>query len=216
MNRQRLKTVTRYVRSSGRAMSSDTQTLFREAMSSMASHVMVLTAASSMTPSPLFKGATLSSVSSLSLNPEPMLQFNLMKPSLTSTYLHAYEKFALHILKPTQYSCDLARLFARNRHFDEQLQQWVPFEPFKHLQQYEFELYGKVSGCQLPILTQVERVMICSKVQTLSVQDHEVWIAKVDEVLDRTTDGKKTGGLLHFNRKFHIVGEDLNKSTKVD
>lgn len=180
----------------------------------MASHVMILTAASSQAPNPVYKGLTLSSVTSLSINPEPLIQFNLMKPSLTATYLHAYEKFALHILTPTEYSCDLARLFARNRHYNETLKEWVPFEPFKHLKQHEYEFYDNVTGCSLPILKEVERVMICSKVQTLIVQDHEVWIAKVDEVIDQV-DGAKTGGLLNFNRKFHTVGDDLHRSTKV-
>jgi flavin reductase (DIM6/NTAB) family NADH-FMN oxidoreductase RutF len=176
---------------------------------------MILTAATSQTPKPFYKGLTLSSVTSLSIDPDPLVQFNLMKPSLTATYLHAYEKFALHILSPSEYSCDLARLFARNRHYDESLKDYVPFEPFKHLQEHEYEFYDNVHGCSLPILTKVEKVMICSKVQTLSVQDHEVWVAKVDEVIDKN-NGVKTGGLLNFNRKFHIVGEDLHKSTKVD
>lgn len=197
-----------------RSVSTDTHAQFREAMSSIASHVMILTAASSQTSSPVYKGVTLSSVTSLSINPDPMVQFNLMKPSLTSTYLHAYEKFALHILTPTQYSCDLARLFARNRHYDDSLGEYVPFEPFKHLSTEEYEIYDKATGCSLPILTKFERIMICSKVKSLQVQDHEVWIAKVDEVLNKTDE--KTGGLLNFNREFHTVGEDLHKSTKVD
>lgn len=206
-----LNQFTRGIQGIHRPMS--TQTRFRETMSSIASQVMILTAPAPQTNNPIMKGVTLSSVSSLSIDPYPLVQFNLMKPSLTANYLHAYEKFALHVLSPTQYSCDLARLFARNRHFDESTQDWVPFEPFKHLKPVEFEMYDGVEGCTLPILTQVERVMICSKSQTISIQDHEIWIAKVEDVIERH-QGEKTGGLLNFNRKFHIVGQDLHKPTK--
>ncbi|ONH69341.1 hypothetical protein BON22_0682 [Cyberlindnera fabianii] len=75
-------------------------------------------------------------------------------------------------------------------------------------------MYDGVEGCTLPILTQVERVMICSKSTKLyRFKIMRFWIAKVEDVIERH-QGEKTGGLLNFNRKFHIVGQDLHKPTK--
>lgn len=168
-------------------------------MSSLAAPVMILTTAGE-------KGATLSSVTSLSINPHPLIQFNLMTPSTTSTSLHENGVFALHLLKPNKESGEMARLFGKNGYFDKEKNIYVPVSPFKDLNEKDFKLLS-IKDKELPILNNVERVLICEKEEIFNIQDHEIWIGKVLQVLELNHE-IKTGGLLNFNRSFHKISDD--------
>lgn len=173
-------------------------------MSSLASPVLILT-------TPSHKGATLSSVTSLSINPSPLIQFNLMKPSTTSTNLHEQGIFALHILPPVTKSGRLARLFGKNGYFDKEKNAFVPVSPFKDLVKgVDYQTVKVPGGVELPVLKTAERVLLCKKEEVFGVQDHEIWVGKVLDVLE-FSEGVKTGGLINFNRSFHkIADDDLN------
>lgn len=166
----------------------------------------------------LYKGVTLSSVTSLSINPKPLLQFNLQKPSTTSEFLHSHKYFAIHILAPTVESASLARLFSRNRVYDEKLGEYVPFAPFKELEHgADYEVLKndgvvnlEIDGFTLPILKKVEKVLVCKKYHHLDIQDHEIWIGEIKEIKNYNDSGNKSGGLLNFNREFHIVGNKID------
>lgn len=166
----------------------------------------------------LYKGVTLSSVTSLSINPKPLIQFNLQKPSKTSEFLHNHKYFAIHILSPHQGSANLARLFSRNRIYDTEKEKYVPFPPFKELVQDEdYEVLEndgvvnlEIDGFKLPILKKfVEKVLICKKFNHFDIQDHEIWIGEIKEIKNFNNGEKKSGGLLNFNRKFHIIGDEI-------
>lgn len=187
-------------------------------MSSIANQTMILTA-----PHPnnntkditnLYKGVTLSSVTSLSINPTPLIQFNLQKPSTTSQLLHNHKYFAIHILSPHQGSANLARLFSRNRIYDTEKEEYVPFPPFKELEKdvdYEvLENQGIDDEFKLPILKKnIEKVLICKKFKHFDINDHEIWIGEIKEIKNFNIGGWKSGGLLNFNRKFHIIGDEV-------
>jgi len=188
-------------------------------MSSIANQTMILTAPhhnESTDMTKLYKGVTLSSVTSLSINPKPLLQFNLQKPSTTSEYLQNHKYFAIHILSPNMDSVELAKLFSRNRIYDEKLEEYVPFSPFKELKEnVDYEVLEndgvvnlEIDGFKLPILKKVEKVIICKKHSHFDIQDHEIWIAEIKEIKNYNS-GKKSGGLLNFNRNFHIVGDKI-------
>lgn len=196
--------------------------LFRDTMSSIANQTMILTAPhhneeSHIDITKLYKGVTLSSVTSLSINPKPLLQFNLQKPSTTSEFLHSHKYFAIHILAPTIESASLAKLFSRKRVFDVEKGEYVPFAPFKELEKdVDYEVLHKdgvvdleIDGFTLPILkNNVEKVIICKKYNHFDIQDHEIWIGEIKEIKNYNP-GAKTGGLLNFNRNFHIVGNEI-------
>lgn len=81
-----------------------------------------------------------------------------------------------------------------------------PFFPFRELNEDQYEMH---EGDELPLLTQnVERILICEKNKMFKVQDHEIWIGEVVDIIDRV-EGKKTGGLLNFNRSFHRVKTEV-------
>ncbi|KAH3900880.1 conserved putative NADH-dependent flavin oxidoreductase [Saccharomycodes ludwigii] len=84
-------------------------------MTKVANQAMILTATSTTSPttSDDYRGVTLSSVTSLTINPKPMLQFNLQIPSFTSQAIHRNNVFAIHLMKPNLESVQLARLFSK-------------------------------------------------------------------------------------------------------
>lgn len=200
---------------------------------------MILTSSFSGTPNiSKMHGTTLSSVSSLTVHPEPILQFNIQVPSATAKFMHENKYLALHILKPSNESVQLARNFSLgSRYINKMLQtpqsqqhstagnkiptslhttpfdrinadQWELFEDVKN-QRPEFN-FKIESDLHLPILTKdSERILICQKYRVFKVYNHEIWTCKVKDILVNIEDDIKTGGLLYFNRKFHHVGDAL-------
>ncbi|GMG21657.1 unnamed protein product [Ambrosiozyma monospora] len=195
---------------------------------------MILTAAFQGVPNPSkYHGMTLSSVTSLTINPEPIIQFNLQVPSTTSSSLHKNKYFALHIMKPTIDSVKLARNFSRGIKVSKdpitgKVKTTRPFEGL-NVQEYDLYLNGEPLplsldadhkndvmsddiSLNLPILCKnAERIMICEKYKVFRVYNHEIWTAKVKDILVNVEPSDKTGGLLYFNRQFHSVGVPLKK-----
>ncbi|KAG0682302.1 hypothetical protein C6P42_003194 [Pichia californica] len=183
-------------------------------------------------------GTTLSSVSSLTVYPEPIVQFNIQIPSATSKFMHENKYMALHILKPNEESVKLARNFSLgSRYVNNQQQheenvdystklfttpfdrinrdQWDLFENVKENQRPGSLLFNIESELHLPILTKdSERILICEKYRVFKVYNHEIWTCKVKDILVNIEDDRKTGGLLYFNRKFHSVGKPLIEPIK--
>ncbi|SCW01121.1 LAFE_0D05534g1_1 [Lachancea fermentati] len=189
-----------------------TQQMFKESMARMGNQAMILTSASkNLLPHSLFRGLTLSSVSSLSLKPKPLLQFNLQLPSFTSESLHQHQHFALHLLKPNAESITLARTFSRGAMKHQQSGRVIPTQPFKDLTEDEHYHTYTLAGIDLviPILTNTERVFICQKKEVFRVGDHEIWVGQVDDIITNDTDGTVSGGILYCNRRFHKLGKQI-------
>lgn len=187
-----------------------TRERFKECMGKVANQAMVLSAASKdVVPHNLFRGLTLSSVTSLSLKPHPLIQFNLQLPSFTSDALHETGYFAVHLLKPNSASIKLAREFSKGAIINEKDSTYSPTRPFEDLvENVHYNTY-KIEGTDLviPLLKNSERVLICQKRDVFQVGDHEIWVGQIEDI--KVNDTKSTGGLLYCNRNFHTLGEKI-------
>lgn len=196
--------------------------LFKRAMGRLGTPAMILTSAldcskGACDPSHLH-GMTLSSVSLLSVCPRPLLLFNLHLPSHTLVELHRKQHMAIHILPPTPQLARLGRAFAsgtkaRSVPDDGELfhERTTPFLGLVHGKDWT-EHFISEDTC-VPILCEAECTMICETIDSVFIDNHEVWIAHVLQVLDRNGPGSDKGGLLYFNRAFHMVGAPI-KSCK--
>lgn len=197
---------------------------FKDCMSSISSQAMILTApikssphsTDQISPSELH-GMTLSSVASLTLNPQPLLQFNLQVPSITSEKLHDLKIFAFHILPPNNNSVRLARIFSRGINSkpikDSITGELIHTKPFMNLNENEWNLFNFKDKINLPILKNSEKIIICEKFKVFKIYNHEIWVCSIKDIINNIDDinEEKTGGLLYFNRKFHKIGDSLNE-----
>ncbi|KAL3489650.1 flavin reductase like domain-containing protein [Aspergillus germanicus] len=70
-------------------------------------------------PEPLstrYRGMTVSSFNTVTLTPQPVISFNVRRPSETLHALLTSGRFLVHLLSPTQETAALARDFARGNH----------------------------------------------------------------------------------------------------
>ncbi|KAL4941571.1 flavin reductase like domain-containing protein [Aspergillus oleicola] len=68
------------------------------------------------TPSTRYRGMTVSSFNTVTLTPEPVISFNVRRPSETLHALLASRRFLVHLLKTDKGAADLARDFAMGNH----------------------------------------------------------------------------------------------------
>jgi len=182
------------------------KTYFKQSMQRLCFPTTIITTSSyaDMIPKD-FHGLTVSSMTSLSVNPSPLLQFNVQIPSLSSKNLHLHDIFAVHQLKPEFSSVELVRRFSKGiKHGGT--------EPFVELKEtIDFSIYRNAiydsDKSVLPILKNVERVLICKKKESFPVADHEVWVGEVIDCI--VNDNTITGGLLHSNGEFYMMGEKI-------
>lgn len=77
------------------------------------------TAKNSSSSNNAYRGMTVSSFSTVTLNPEPIISFNVRRPSETLTALLSSQRFLVHLLAPGSATAALARDFSRgNRNHD--------------------------------------------------------------------------------------------------
>lgn len=187
-----------------------TQEKFKLCMGKIANQAMILSAASKHSvPHKDFRGLTLSSVTSLSLKPQPLIQFNLQLPSFTSEALHETKFFAVHLLMPNAASIKLARTFSKGAIKNEKDSTFSPTRPFEHLvEKVHYDTYKiKETDLVIPLLKNSERVLICEKRDVFQVGDHEIWVGQVEDII--ANQESSTGGLLYCNRSFHLLGDKI-------
>ncbi|EAW10706.1 flavin reductase family protein [Aspergillus clavatus NRRL 1] len=63
-----------------------------------------------------FRGMTVSSFNTVTLHPEPVVSFNVRRPSETLAALQSSRRFLVHLLAPTPATASLARDFSRGNH----------------------------------------------------------------------------------------------------
>lgn len=213
---------------------------FKATMARISSQAMILTAgvkgsladdtsSHSATDLSQFHGMTLSSVCSLSVYPNPLLQFNLHLPSYTSQTLkeNGSGYLALHLLPPTSKAVTLSRIFASGikrdpKHFDATKttnDDGSVFHemttPFKQISTDDYSIFDIDADHKIPIIKELERIFICSKKQVFEIDNHEIWVVNVLQILKPNekylSERSKTGGLLYYKRGFHKVGESLSE-----
>lgn len=181
-------------------------------------------------------GMTLSSVCSLSINPTPLLQFNLHIPSYTSQSLHENSGIlAIHLLPPTPKAVRLGRIFASGVKRETQKLNYTYLDkseqelkdgdvfhemttPFSNISNDDWKEYKFTDKLSIPILNEAERVFICQKRRVFEIDSHEIWAIEVLNIISPnnqyniTNNDDKKGGLLYYDRSFHKVGEALSES----
>lgn len=81
--------------------------------------VAIITASDRRAPSrdgnkkPIFRGMTVSSFNTVTLTPEPVVSFNVRRPSETLNALQSSGRFLVHLLAPSAATAKLARDFSR-------------------------------------------------------------------------------------------------------
>lgn len=193
------------------------QEAFKHAMARISSQAMILTAGCK-SPKLILHGMTLSSVCSLSVHPNPLLQFNLHLPSYTSSSLHDSGLLCLHLMPPSLKSVFLARTFAAGvkrdkKHFDVKPEDGDLFHemttPFAHIPKDSYLLHKHGDG-YVPVLGELEKAFVCSKKAVFPVDNHEIWVVQVEDILlPNQSASTNAGGLLYFQRGFHRVGKSL-------
>lgn len=180
----------------------DVTATYRDVMGLHSQPVMILTTnGNSEGHEP--RGLTLSSVTSLSLKPEPLVCFNLQVPSRTSQVLHDREVFALNMLPGTKDSVRACRFFSGAYGND--------VNPFAA----ELDIFTKSQDFHnLPVILDSMAILYCQKHQVMRVHDHEIWVAKVVGVDNRSLVHGADEAMLYQKRHFKQVGKEIGEPTK--
>lgn len=183
--------------------------LFRQAMQKLSYPTMIVTAGIQKGTKPVdFHGLTISSMTSLSINPKPLIQFNIKTPSSTSTDIKRNRLFAIHFLEPTSNNIDLARHFSRGT-------KDILTNPFSTLvADKDYMLYSNdelgPKDVVIPLLNKTGKILICNSKNIFTVQDHEIWVGEVLKILAEPEEGilqSEHGGLLHCMSRFFKLGD---------
>lgn len=174
---------------------------------------IITTSVSSNAPISDYHGLTVSSMTSLSLNPDPLILFNVMVPSRSSESLKAFDLFGVHLLKPSSYSIDLVRKFSQGHRSGGLITS--PFDGL--LKDYDFFHYDGLTknsklentGGILPLLMHCDKILVCKKKNFFEVADHEIWVGEVVDTIISKHGSKSDGNLLHFNSEFYRVGTKI-------
>ncbi|ODV88341.1 hypothetical protein CANCADRAFT_144766 [Tortispora caseinolytica NRRL Y-17796] len=167
-------------------------TQFRKAMSLIPSAVCILTTAADAENR---AGMTISSLTSLSLKPHQLLSFNIATPSKTLDLLHSIPQshMLIHLFESSPHTAKLCREFSDNPHAA------VHSLPL-------MQIFPQIS---LPTFPEACITFHCTKHSSFLVQDHELWVAKVQSI-KRAPDHDSP--LLYSNHKFHELGTSLKES----
>ncbi|OJJ40454.1 hypothetical protein ASPWEDRAFT_33851 [Aspergillus wentii DTO 134E9] len=140
-----------------------------------------------------FRGMTVSSFNTVSLKPEPVISFNVKRPSETLNALKPSGRFLVHLLSPLQTTAALARDFSKGNHNLTLLNGEGDFEFASHAPSDDME-----SARPLPVLqkraqstgnTEAELVdfpfvLECTlKPQEIEVNDHTIVLGSVVKTL---------------------------------
>lgn len=191
---------------------------FKAAMARVSSQAMILTAAAN---GETLHGMTLSSVCLLSVQPRPLLQFNLHLPSYTSAALHRNGAMAIHVMPPTHTLVMLGRKFASGvkrdpEHFSVSPDDGETFHekttPFSDIPDH-YTLHLPRPGVSIPVLRELEVAFICKTHSVFAVDSHEMWVVHVEDILfpNKRFHDTPSGGLLYYDRGFHAVGAPLKE-----
>lgn len=204
---------------------------YRHAMGGIASSAMVITTTSISGDEP--RGLTLSSITSLSLKPTPLVSFNVQLPSRTSEVLHDRNIFAINVLPATELSVRLARVFSgayghtTNPFTTFPKEFFVPSSmPLSNTTTKDKKtiagLTASPNGVEdveyehakdIPVISTASAILYCKKYKIFNVQDHEIWVASVFHV-DTSDSLSVSSTLLYQNRAFHSLGPQLDEPQK--
>lgn len=171
-----------------------------------------------------YRGMTVSSFSTVTLHPEPVVSFNVKRPSETLNALLSSGRFLVHLLAPARPTADLARDFSRGNNNLSIVNGEGGFEFAAHAQTGD----EKESERPLPLLRRREVgsrgivdfpfVFECRLLpQQMEVFDHTIVLGRVvDTILQRPLDAEVKGQadsgelcLTYANTKFWEMGHEI-------
>ncbi len=88
-------------------------TQVRHAMRSVPQPVVLITSTDMSTGSPIYRGATISSFNTVTLEPEPIVSLNIKRPSSTFDAIQSSGYFAVHLLRASLAASKLATAFTK-------------------------------------------------------------------------------------------------------
>ncbi|KAH8697751.1 flavin reductase like domain-containing protein [Talaromyces proteolyticus] len=170
------------------------------------------------------RGMTVSSFNTVTLNPKPVISFNVHQPSETLLALQSSHRFVVHLLAPTPEAAKLARDFSKgNENLD--------------LGQFEFEADDDNNGT-LPRLkrkrrrhTQLQQdkgdddqdfsfILECKYIpeKTIEIYDHVIVLGTVERLISvspnislsqETASGTSRFGVTYADTRFWKMGEEV-------
>lgn len=153
------------------------------------------------------RGVTVSSFSTVTLNPRPVVSFNLKVPSRTWDAIDASQRICIHLLRATPEGAAVAHAFT------------LPYEqahgPFDHLERFvgqsRSSVANTVSPPQIDWPEAVHMVVEADVMrdECVTVGDHIVVLAKVTNVKSTGSDVSDTGLLAYGRRSYRQLGEEL-------
>lgn len=180
--------------------------------------VVVVTAAAiheTHQPSPetTFRGMTVSSFNTVTLDPTPIVSFNVRMPSATHTALVPSGFFLAHFLSATAFGARIADAFAKSNNASGQAFKDLAMEGMGKCKVFTGpEIHGT------PLLTGrgVLRALRCKLLpgKEIVVGDHVVLVAEVVGILETSgndpgvNDGEEIG-LMYVDRAYKKIGDSL-------
>jgi flavin reductase (DIM6/NTAB) family NADH-FMN oxidoreductase RutF len=189
-------------------------TQVRQAMRTVPQPVCIITSTDVSTGAPIFRGATISSFNTVTIEPTTIISLNIKRPSSTFDAIKSSSYFVVHLLKADQTTRDLATTFTKGSSTD----------PFRTLK--------KVSQVNLPEVAPVDNGppliedclspgrLLCRYLPQKTVQlgDHVVVFGTVDSVTKELGDfdDPHTTCLAYANGRYGSVGPlELSSATKI-
>jgi flavin reductase (DIM6/NTAB) family NADH-FMN oxidoreductase RutF len=168
--------------------------------------VVATTSIGASSSNPSFRGMTVSSFTTLTLTPTPIITFNIRRPSRTLDAIRESRQFLIHILSATESGAKVAHSFTQGNAGDVFASQ-------------KFAVWNVGSGCPLPLLSApgVTKVLRCTLRNEgpgqglIEVGDHVLVLADVQSIIEPPPSQDKAmleqRGLSYLDRAYREVGE---------
>ncbi|KTW27630.1 hypothetical protein T552_02072 [Pneumocystis carinii B80] len=140
------------------------------------------------------RAITVSSFSSISINPMPIVSFSIKLPSRMAYLLGKSKRFAVHVLKSHCDQIKLAQEYAQNRVFNE--------NEISNISKN----HCKESLNELPILSGVLGILYCNTYKTINIGDHKIWFGTVEYV--ENIDVYEKMSLSYCQGDFRLIKKD--------
>lgn len=154
-----------------------------------------------------WRGATISSFNTVTLEPEPVISFNIKKPSSTLDAIEASGRLWVHLLTQTSSAIELADKFTKGHSKDlfqgVSVSQHLGHEGYHKFPRIAFNARG--GGGQIAFVLECVHL----KDKTVAIGDHVVLFASVWDVLTDGSGHVLDGTALHHNRPclLYVDGE---------
>ncbi len=162
-----------------------------------------------------FKGMTVSSFTTLTLTPTPIITFNIKKPSKTLEAIKSSRCFLIHILSATESGAEVADAFTKGNDQD----------VFRNPAFNVLRIKGNGTNYEPPLLSAdgITKVLRC-KVRDqpgdglLEIGDHTLILGDVVSIIEPPSTNLKLGaerrGLCYLDREYRHVGSIIELKSR--